>query len=291
MSEISKYIRVIESNTSDINTKVLWLRFDSMKYLDALFTPRLENIGFIQLDMEITVILKNPSFRDYFNDWVTRFVDKIGIDDSSDILVDKFNSEVKAIVLLGQKERKMSANAAKGLYGEFLELKSYLDEGKLTQAEVLDGWHRPAPANHDFDYEDFSLEVKTVSRDSTTVRITSEHQLLTVENIPLYLHLYRIDTVYKSNEDTLGKLYIIIKEQLDIGLVNIFEMKCAEDAFCEYLGPIHMPLDFKFMIIEDVIYTVDQELFPRIRKENLDTGLSKISYNIDISCFEMFKVL
>ncbi len=290
MVRMDDIVRVIESKASEIETKILWLQFNSENDLKALFTPKLENIGFAIVDRTITVTLKNPSFRDFFNDWVTRFIDKIEVNDSSEILIKKFNNEIKAIVLLGQKEKKMSVNAAKGLYAEFMALKQYLDEEKYTQIEVLQGWHRPAPANHDFDYEDFSLEVKASARDSTTIKITSEHQLMALEDKPLHLHLYRIDTVKNNNEDTLGKLYLIIKEQLETGLVNVFEMKCAEDAFCGYLGPEHMPLDYKFLIIEDALFNVDQELFPRIRKESLDSGLSKISYSLDISSFEDFKI-
>lgn len=291
MGRIDDIARIIQSESDDIKTKILEIRFPSEEDIKALFIPKLENIGFIVSNSIVTVILKNPFFRDFFNDWVTRFIDKIQVNDSSETLIKKFNSEIKAIVLLGQKEKKISVNAAKGLYAEFLVLKEYLDEGRYTQAEVLAGWHRPAPANHDFDYEDFSLEVKANARESTTIKITTEHQLMALEDKPLHLHLYRIDTVKKSNEDTLGELYLIIKEQLETGLVNVFEMKCAEDDFCMYLGPEDMPLDYKFLIIEDFLFNVDQESFPRIRKESLDSGLSKISYNLDISSFQNFKIL
>lgn len=60
--------------------------------------------------------------------------------------------------------------------------------------------------------------------------------------------------------------------------------------FCGYLGPNHTTLDFKFIVIEDFLYDVNQVTFPRIRKEKIDLGLSKISYNIDISSFEKFKI-
>ena len=290
MKEKEQIVRIIQSEPDEIETKMLWLQFPNENDLNALFAPKLENIGFVLANSTVTVFLKNSSFRDFFNDWVTRFIDKIQVNDTSEILIEKFNIEIKAIVLLGQKEKKMSMNSAKGLYAEFLVLKEYLDEGNYTQSEVLDGWHRPAPANHDFDYKSFSLEVKATARDSTTIKITSEHQLMAIEDKPLHIHLYRIDNLNKSNEDSLGELYLTIKDQLDTGLVNAFEMKCAEDSFCEYLGPEHMPLDYKFMTIEDFLYDVEQVLFPRIRKEALDTGLSKISYNLDISSIEGFKI-
>jgi|GEM_PF-3342325 len=283
-------VRIIESESNEIETKILWLKFPNENDLKALFIPKLENIGFILVDNTIAVNLKNAFFRDFFNDWVTRFIDKIDATDTSEILIEKFNKEIKAIVLLGQKEKKMSMIAAKGLYAEFLVLKKYLTKGNYSQSEVLEGWHRPAPANHDFDYSDFSLEVKATSRDGTTIKITSEHQLMAVEEKPLHIHLYRIDNMNKSNEDSLGGMYDEIRGLLDTGLINVFEIKCAEDAFTEYLGPEHMPLDYKFTVIEDFLYEVDQIEFPRIRKEKIDSGLSKISYNLDISAIDSFKI-
>jgi len=291
MGNKSEVVRLIESTEQDVETKMLWLQFPFKNDLEALFIPKLENIGFIQLNNTVSVFLKNSSFRDFFNDWITRFIDKIGESDSSEILIEKFNNEIKAIVLLGQKEKKMSMNSAKGLYAELLMLKKYLEENKFSQSDIIDGWHRPAPANHDFDYKDFSLEVKATSRDSTTVKITSEHQLMAVDHKPLHLQIYRIDNVNNSSEDSLGVVFIQIKELLDSRLENIFEMKCAEDAFCEYLGPKHTVLDYKFTVIEHFLYDVDQVNFSRIRKEKIDIGLSKISYNLDISAIDGFKIL
>ena len=290
MEKKGEVVRILESQEQDVETKILWLKFPSKNDLVALFIPKLENIGFVLINRTVTVNLKNPSFREFFNDWVSSFIDKIDVSDSSEILIEKFNREIRAIVLLGQKERKMSMNSAKGLYAELLVLKEYLEQNKYSQIDIIEGWHRPAPANHDFDYEDFSLEVKATSRDSTTVKITSEHQLMAVECKPLHLHLYRIDNVNKSNEDSLGNMFLKIKELLDTGLENVFEMKCAEDSFCEYLGPKYMVLDYKFTLIEDFLYDVDQVSFPRIRKDKIDTGLSKISYNVDISVIENLKL-
>ena len=290
MGNIDDIVRVIDSKVTDIETKMLWLKFDSKNNLEALFTPNLENIGFVRVDSTITVILKTPSFRDFFNDWVTRFLNKIEVNDSSEILIEKFNNEIKAIVLLGQKEKKLSMASARGLYGELLVLKSHLDDEKYSQDQILEGWHRPAPANHDFDYKDYTIEVKTVSRSNTTFKVTSEDQLSAIEEKPLNLQLYRIENVNKSQIDSLGILYNEITEKLQPGLVNVFQIKCAEDAFCEYLGPKYMPLDYKFTIIEEFLYFVDQNNFPRINKENIDIGISKVSYNLDISVIDKFKI-
>ena len=286
----NKIARIIKSESNGVEIKILEIEFPSKNDIKALFTPKLENIGFRSHIKNITVNLINPTFREQFNDWTERFSEKIDSKDSSETLIEKFNNEIKAIVLLGQKEKKMSMPSARGLYGELLVLKKYLDYERYSQDQIIEGWHRPAPANHDFDYEDYTLEVKTVSRSNTTFKVTSEDQLTAVEEKPLHLQLYRIENVNKSQIDSLGSLYTEIVDKLQTGLVNIFQIKCAEDAFCEYLGPKHMPLDYKFTVIEDFLYNVDQINFPRIKKNNLDAGISKVSYNLDISSIDNYKI-
>ena len=283
-------VRIIEESNNQIETKILFISFDLSIDLKSLFIPRLINISFIKVDNTITVNLKNPDFREYFNDWVERFSLKIKDNEESEIIIEKFNKEIKALILLGKKENKLSWESARGLYGEFLVIYKYLHDNKYTPLDVIEGWHRPAPANHDFDYNDFSLEVKTVSRDSTTVKITSQFQLESLENKLLMLNLFRIEKIEKSNIDSLGDLFNQIKSLLTPNVFNLFEIKCVEDIFCEYLGPELMPLDYKFTLLEDNLYKVDQDLFPRVKKQALIPAISKFSYSIDISSFESFKI-
>ena len=286
----NKIVRVIEEEINKIDTKILCLSFTSIKHLSSLFTPRLENISFVKISNSITVNLKNSSFREYFNDWVKRFSEKINNDDSIEDIIGKFNDEIKAIILLGQKEKKLSWESARGLFGELLVIKDMLVDKTYSQIEILNGWHRPSPANHDFDFPEFSLEIKTISRDSTTVKISSEHQLESIEEKPLKLKCFRIEKVDKSNVDSLGDLYNEIKTMLDQNNKLEFEIKCAEDLFCEYLGPSYMPLDYKFLVIDSTLYDVNQKEFPRVKKNELNTAISKLSYSLDISSFDKFKI-
>tara|TARA_Y100000385_G_scaffold286838_1_gene349695 strand:+ start:549 stop:1424 length:876 start_codon:yes stop_codon:yes gene_type:complete len=290
MNNLEKNVRIIEFTESNNNARLLEITFSKKDDIKLLFTPKLKNIGFVPINNVMTVTLKNPDFREYFDNWIINFVKKIKSNDSKITLIEMFNNEIKFLISIGKKEPKMSLTAAKGLYAELLLLESYLSKKGSSHIDTLDGWHRPAPANHDFDYANYSQEVKAISRDATTIKITSEHQLMAVENKPLLLQFYRIDHVKKSNEDSLGKIYNSIKEILEPQLSKIFEIKCAEDAFCEYLGPEHMPLDYKFITIEYFKYNVDQQEFPRVRKEKIDSGLSKVSYSIDVSSIEEFKI-
>jgi hypothetical protein len=287
---MSNNVRIIESNSEDVTTKILWIEFSKEEDLKALFTPNLANIGFVFIGKTVSVRLKNVEFRDYFNDWVQRFLIKLESAEKIEMLIDIFNDEIKALIMLGQKEEKLSMTSARGLYGELLVLLSHIDDNIMLDHEILEGWHRPSPTNHDFVYDNDIMEVKTISRSNTTIKITSENQLTAFENKELKLKVFRIEDVKRSKIDSLGDLYNEIKGKLNKLSVNSFEIKCAEDAFCKYLGPEHMPLDYKFIVIDEFLFNVDQMKFPRIRKEYLDNGISGVSYNLDLSSIYNFKI-
>jgi hypothetical protein len=283
--------RVIENKADIFDTRILEICFPSAGYLCNLFTPRLENIAFVKIDNSITVNLKNTSFREYFNEWVMSFLQKLNKSHSIEDVVFNFNMEIKAIVMLGRKEKHISWESARGLYGELLVVKELLINRSFAQTEILNSWHRPSPAAHDFDFPSFSLEIKTISRANTTVKISSVHQLETVDNKPLKLRCIRIEKIEMSNEDSLGILFNEIEAMLDpICKIN-FEIKCAEDAYCKYLGPDFMPLDYKFLIIDNFLYNVDQVKFPRVKKNELNIAISNLSYSLDVSSFDEFKII
>ena len=171
-----------------------------------------------------------------------------------------------------------------------MRLKKQFNENE-NQNEVLNGWHRPAPANHDFDYENYSLEIKTIGRTSSTVKISSEYQLTSFNNKQLILKISKIDLIEKSLDDSIGKLYTEIKNSFEGALSVLFEIKCAEDTFCKYLGPELMPLDYKLTEIEHSYYNVDQEKLPRISSNSLESGISNVEYELDLSAIEEFKIL
>lgn len=283
--------KIIESANDETITKILTIKFPSKIDVRSLFIPHLENIGFYIYNDSVTINLKNPTFREFFNDWIVRFAKIFDEKDTSEIMIKKFNQQIKAIVSLGLKEKKITMPIARGLFGELVAVKKLLEKNIISHEAILEGWHRPEPSNHDFDFEDYTLEIKTISRSNSTVKITSEDQLTAFENKPLNLNILRIEHLNKSTEDSLGIIYNEIKNIIHPNLKNFFELKCAEDLYCSYLGPEFMSLDYKFIILEDTTYLVDQHTFPRIKKSQLDNGISKVSYSLDLSSINQFKVL
>ena len=55
MEDKNDIVRIIESESNEIETKMLWFQFPTENDLKALFLPKLENIGFILVGNTITL--------------------------------------------------------------------------------------------------------------------------------------------------------------------------------------------------------------------------------------------
>ena len=287
---MNSLVELIENKRENVTTRILKINDISLDYYKILFTPKLEITDFKYFDNQVFIELKNENFREQYDLWIISLYSKLKTQSNLEELIQQFNIEIKRFIAFFMKAKKLSHAKARGFYGELLELKKQFNENE-NQNEVLNGWHRPAPANHDFDYENYSLEIKTIGRTSSTVKISSEYQLTSFNNKQLILKISKIDLIEKSLDDSIGKLYTEIKNSFEGALSVLFEIKCAEDTFCKYLGPELMPLDYKLTEIEHSYYNVDQEKLPRISSDSLESGISNVEYELDLSAIEEFKIL
>jgi len=288
---MNNLVQLIEKTKTENVTRILKISSINSDYYKILFTPKLQNTDFKYLNNEVFITLNNEVFRGQYDVWILDLYKKLKDENSIENVIDVFNREIKSFIKFFEKEKKLSREKVIGFYGELLELKRMLSESDLERQDVLNGWHRPAPANQDFDYKDYSIEIKTIGRTSTSIKIATEHQLTSLDSKLLKLKVSRIDLVDKNFEDSTGKLYLEILNILEGTQKNIFQSKCAEDTFCKYLGPELMPLDYKLNEIESFFYNVDQKKFPRISLKNIDNGISHVKYDIDLSSIEEFKIL
>jgi hypothetical protein len=282
-------LRILNSEIDNINNKILAILFNDKNSLSKLFLPRLKNIGFSIIEATLNVSLKKPEFREIFNNWINDLFYNLQNCTNDDEIVNKINSSIKEIVVLGLEESSISREKIIGLFSELLILKYLLLQNKFSQSQILECWVRPTPSNHDFEFPDMSIEVKSIAKDNSTCKISSEYQLNSYKDKELFLAVNRIETISDSDEDSLGLLYNEIKNLLQPSLVLIFEINCSNDTYFPYLGPHLMHLNYKFILIDTEFYFVNQTLFPRINKNSLPVGISKISYNIDISALTNFK--
>ena len=89
----------------------------------------------------------------------------------------------------------------------------------------------------------------------------------------------------------MGILYLEIKELLTSDtLKEEFAYKCMNDRI-RYAGPDIVTLPYKFILLEKINYFVDQEMFPRIKRNIIPPSISEVSYRVDLSSLEDFKVI
>jgi len=269
--------------------KSIDFRFHDIKFLSSLRLPKLKYIDIIQIVGDLSFHLTYEPLRQFFNNFIDGFEKTINNSDNGVTIVEKINKALKDLIKIAEKEMNLSLMGCMGLFGELLFLKELLNNND-DHTLIIAGWNRPAPANHDFDYDSEAIEIKTVSKDKTTVKITSEYQLEAPEKKVLYLNLYRIEAIDGSVMDSLGDLYSEVK-----GLINNeaakdeFMSKCINDTLC-YGGPGVITLSYKFILMEEMKYLIDQVRFPRINRNLLPISISNISYRVDLSAIEEFKI-
>ncbi len=284
---VSLHKRINELNQYDL----LSIKFVDDSCFHKLFLPRLKYLYFVFGNNELIVHINDESLIQYFSEFIFIFYSQLEKKDSTNDLIKKFNNSIRDLIKLGEKKTHISINSARGLFGELKYLEEVLNNNsKSSYRNIIDSWHRPSPANRDFSFENLESEIKTISKKNTTISITTEYQLESQDSRDLLLICYRIDNINNSLEDSLGLLYSkIIKILESENLEELFATKCTEDDL-NYLGPELMPLTYKFVIIEVLKFNVDQNDFPRIRRENLEIGISNVGYDIDISMLEKFKI-
>jgi len=281
-------ITVIEQDRFNIEIKTLLIKLRKSAVLKEFAPPKMKYILFTGKDDLLIITLKYDPLRSFFNSFIKMFVSQISKDDSSNSILEKLNNSIRSLKKLVETEKSISPDQCQGFYGELLYLKSQLMQSK-NHKSIIEGWHRPSNSNHDFDYDTHSIEVKTISRLKTHTKISSEYQLESYEGKDLYLVIYRIERSGAGSLDSLGKLYNEILQLItNFDNKQIFINKCV-DSHAGYIGPEIIECPYNFQLIDEMHYFVDQEHFPRIKRENLLPSLSNLTYFVDVSAIESFK--
>jgi hypothetical protein len=270
--------------------KGIAFRFKDSKYLSLLSLPKLKYLDIIQSFNDLSFHLTYEPLRQFFNNFIDGFEKTIVDTDTGNEVVDKINKALRDLIKMAEREMELPLSACMGLYGELLQLRELL-LNEIDHSKILSGWNRPAPANHDFDYDSEAIEIKAISKDKTNVRITSAFQLEAPVQKELFLKIYRVEAISRSATDSLGDLYLEIYGMINTEVLKEeFVLKCFNDSI-KYGGPRVITLPYRFILIEEMKYTVDQLLFPRINRHEVPASLSNISFSIDLSAIESFKIL
>lgn len=169
-----------------------------------------------------------------------------------------------------------------GLYGELVFLKTLIDAG-VPAAEAVGWWFGPVSENQDFQAGNRAVEVKTTTGNSPmSMRIANELQLDDVDCDSLYLlHLW-LKELHRDGV-SLPQLVDEIAGLMEGRATQLFADRLADAGYHE----VHRPLyeDSGYAERQRRYFAVRDE-FPRIRRADVRSGVSKVEYGINVAGFE-----
>lgn len=181
---------------------------------------------------------------------------------------------------------KITDEMVKGLLGELYFLKEFMAV-KYGIDDAIETWSSPEGANKDFSKGTDWYEVKTVSANMVSVKISSITQLSSTT--PGHLAIIRLEsmsTQFEDNQSSIGELFQSVLQMIDADETR--------EKFLDKLLAYGFDLsddccNLKYRILSCTLYKVDDE-FPRIQESDIKfQEICKLSYELIINALEKFK--
>ncbi|KYJ87548.1 PD-(D/E)XK motif protein [Sulfurovum riftiae] len=183
---------------------------------------------------------------------------------------------------LKNRRKIIDKRQLKGLAGELLFLKNYLLVRDSAEA-ALSFWKAPLQSVHDFEFDNFSVEVKTKSS-VNSIYISSYEQLFSELD---YLLLY-VATLNDSTSRTpkAFNIYTLIDEIKAVISDTVLEER-FENLLMQYgFVGLEEYRDYWFLFVSDEFYEVEED-FPRIT--DLPEGIENLTYRVNLEKCKAFK--
>lgn len=252
-----------------------------------------ENISLKYFKTEncLCIILNNSMFYEIFDDLVLSINNKISqssnLQFAATIFVKHFN---KWSAFFEKKySKRMSETSILGLYGELKFLESLILSEDTSIDELLMGWRGPYDEAHDFVYDLFDYEIKTIKKDSSFVKISSEFQLESTVGKELSLVIQFTEDNLQIGQN-LSELYEVIFEMI---LERSGDLSIFLDALSQKgLNKDELKLydERKYTILTKSVYHPLMDGFPKLISATLPLGVSNLNYTLHLKTIENFKV-
>lgn len=179
----------------------------------------------------------------------------------------------------------LSSEQQTGLFGELVVLESLL-RASSSPAVALEAWHGPAAENQDFVVGDRAIEVKTsATNDQDTIFVANEHQLDDSSFAALYLCHVAVELRSSSGVSLpamVAEVAVLLPDELREEFANRL-------ALAGYL-PAHEQLYVqKGFVQKRRRYFRVSDGFPRLLPQNLSSGISRVSYSVNLSGCTSFR--
>ena len=191
--------------------------------------------------------------------------------------------------MFSRASKPLSDEMIKGLFGELTFLYDYLSK-EIGLESAVRSWTGPLGTSKDFAYSDTWFEIKTISVNRDTVKISSLNQLDDPKDG--YLVVLKVeDTAEMADEPSsdLMSIYETIHDAItasgDISLLETFFERIGKSGFV----PDEAYRNIKFRKKDPLFYLVTKD-FPRLSAKDISRPeISKITYELIINTLERFK--
>ncbi len=193
-------------------------------------------------------------------------------------------------LLRGGRDGRLSGEEQKGLLGELLVLERYL----LPTFEAFDAlstWRGPLGAPKDFEIGSVCIEAKARRGNAAPfVAISSEHQLDDGAAAAVFLHVAELDQAPSDAADTVSLTMAATRLRDSVAAAD----KRASDMFDTLLEAAGFSWDDDYsdslwIVGATHIYHVEGA-FPRIKAQQIASGISQVRYSLSLVECEPFCV-
>lgn len=176
-----------------------------------------------------------------------------------------------------------------GLYGELSFIEAGMSKG-VASLQVVSAWQAPLGTNQDFLFGHVAVEIKTTTgNEIDRVRITNARQLDSTGLQGLFLARYAFDFRQGSGR-TLPQLVTALKASL--ALISPDSLSVLNDRLLEAGFVEGTPNEFDgwgFTLRQSDVFNVG-EGFPRLLESSLPSGVSEVSYSLNLSAAQPFQI-
>ena len=176
--------------------------------------------------------------------------------------------------------KQLTDEQQQGLFGELKFIKNWLEEFPNEPPLIIDYWEGQDRGRFDFKNTKFGVEIKTsIEKLRKEVKISNEKQLVRSKGISaLYLYVYFLESS-KSYGQTLQMLVDEIRDTLKKKSERLHLKFNDQLVFAGFKDDEYT--DQYFYVLNEEVYEVKAG-FPRISDELLPSGVSHVSYLIDL---------
>lgn len=253
-------------------------RITSTKTIDAQFYKRDDG------KLMLSFALQDDQQKDIFYKFCEDIIESTRLNRKEDGFAPAVERWETWIKFFAKTSLPLSENEILGLIGEIYFLKNEMIE-KYGQDVALDSYIGTDRAHKDFEVQDTWYEVKSIHNGVRTVKISSIEQLDSDQSGKLEVITFDQSTSTYEGNITLNNVIAGFRETLDRKWQLKFDEKMRKTGYIE--DERYDEYNFLFVRIDE--YNVADD-FPKLTKDELPNGITKASYEIDVSAIQRFKV-